>query len=95
MINPRNAKTQSDYNNEYSKIVVTYHGNSKKEFTPTNWFIFKKGVTKIAKKIEYYDLRGKKIRDPKTKKRTNFVIGIMIIIISALWLGLYFYKTSQ
>lgn len=79
---------------KYSKIRVTYHGNSKKVFTPSNWNIFGEAVTKIAKKIEFYDLEGKKIRDPKTKKERNFAIGIMIIIISALWLSWIFYKNN-
>lgn len=79
---------------KYSKIIVTYHGNSKKVFTPTNWNIFGKGVAKIAKKIEFFDLQGKKIKEPKTKKRRNFVIGIIIIVISALWLYWIYYKNS-
>lgn len=79
---------------KYSKIRVTYHDNYKKVFTPSNWNIFGEKVTKIAKKIEFYDLQGKKIRDPKTKKERNFAIGIMIIIISALWLGWILYKNN-
>ncbi len=81
---------------KYSKIRVTYHGNSKKVFTPSNWNIFGEKVTKIAKKIEFYDLQGKKIRDPKTKKRINFAIIVIVFtfIISALWLGWILYKNN-
>ena len=50
------AQAQDEYLKKYSKIIVTYHDNVKKEFSPIDWATFEKGVRKISKNIEFIEL---------------------------------------
>lgn len=51
---------QSRYSNKYEKIIVTYYDGETKEFTPIDWATFEKGVSKIAKNIEFVELKPKR-----------------------------------
>jgi len=44
---------QQEYFDKYEKIIVTYHDNGTKDFTPDQWFVFENRVRKIAKDIEF------------------------------------------
>lgn len=44
---------QLKYEKKYKEIIVTYHDNAKKSFTPYQWALFEKGVRRIAKKIDF------------------------------------------
>lgn len=55
-VNKEIHENQLEYEKLYSKIIVTYHDNVKKEFTPINWATFEKGIRKVSKKIEFVEL---------------------------------------
>lgn len=52
------VEKQNYYSANYSKIIVTYRNNSKKEFTPDEWALFEDGVNKVAKNIKFVPIRS-------------------------------------
>lgn len=54
-LNLNRIDLQQKYNDDYKKIIVTYHDGSTRDFTPDEWFYFEKNVRKMAKKIKFID----------------------------------------
>jgi len=75
----KKLQKQQEYEDKYSKIIVTYGDNETKEFTPSNWFIFEDRVTEIAKRIEYFDLEDKPIN--QEYKYGTWAVAIWIVIL--------------
>jgi len=78
----KKPQKQQEYEDKYSKIIVTYGDHETKEFSPSNWFIFEDRVTEIAKRIEYFDLEGKPI-NPEYKYGT-WLVAIWIVVLISL-----------
>lgn len=47
-----------EYERTMKKVVVTYHDNVNKTFTPAYWAIYETQVSKIAKHIKIYKRRA-------------------------------------
>jgi hypothetical protein len=38
------------------KVVVTYHDNETKDFSPNEWYLFEERVIKVAKEIQIINI---------------------------------------
>lgn len=80
---------QQRYAKKYSKILVTYHDDVTKVFTPFEWAIHEEKVTPIAKNIEWLEHGQKLTRPFKWTLYLWVAIGIILAAI-IFWAGLHY-----